>query len=127
MLLITAVVGCVSFAAMSATTVFSFLALSGGQRVQITKADGSATLLTNPVVVEFGCVGKLGHAFWEAFLGSSTTSPSLHLAPTSADMCKEWDAEKVRKVVDVEPAQKCRTACSVGIGILFVSPAAEGV
>ncbi|KAI6005038.1 hypothetical protein F5J12DRAFT_721453, partial [Pisolithus orientalis] len=50
-------------------------------------------------------VGKLGHAFWEAFLGSSTTSPSLHLAPTSAAMCKEWDAEKVRKVVDVEPAQ----------------------
>lgn len=56
MLLITAVVGCVSFAAMSATTVFSFLALSlsGGQRVQITKVDGFATLFTNPVVVEFG-------------------------------------------------------------------------
>lgn len=59
-------------------------------------------------------LGKLGHAFWEAFSGSSTISPSSHLTPTSAAMCKQWDAEKVRKVlegravvkvVDVEPAQ----------------------
>lgn len=57
-------------------------------------------------------LGKLGHAFWDAFSGSS--SSSSHLTPTSAAMCKQWDADKVRKVlegravvkvVDVEPVQ----------------------
>ncbi|KAI6146285.1 hypothetical protein BKA82DRAFT_544335 [Pisolithus tinctorius] len=42
MLLITAVLGFVSLAAMSATIVFGFFALSGGQRVQTTKPDGSS-------------------------------------------------------------------------------------
>ncbi|KAL4073671.1 hypothetical protein J3A83DRAFT_4090431 [Scleroderma citrinum] len=58
-------------------------------------------------------LGKLGHAFWDAFSGSSA-SPSTHLTPASSAMGKQWDAEKVRKVlegravvkiVDVEPAQ----------------------
>ncbi|KAG6331308.1 hypothetical protein ID866_7781 [Astraeus odoratus] len=59
-------------------------------------------------------LGKLGQAFWEAFSGSSSASPSPHLAPASAVMNKQWDTEKVRKVlegraiikvVDVEPVQ----------------------
>lgn len=57
-------------------------------------------------------LGKLGHAFWDAFSGSSNSSS--HLTPTSAAICKQWDADKVRKVlegravvkvVDVEPEQ----------------------
>ncbi|KAI6037625.1 hypothetical protein EDC04DRAFT_2702440 [Pisolithus marmoratus] len=64
-------------------------------------------------------LGKLGHAFWEAFSGSSTTGSSSHLTSTSAAMCKQWDAEKVRKVlegravvkvVDVEPLQTVPSA-----------------
>ncbi|KAH7882298.1 hypothetical protein F5I97DRAFT_1816909 [Phlebopus sp. FC_14] len=56
-------------------------------------------------------LGKLGHAFWEAFSGSSSSGSSLHSASSSSS-AKQWDAEKVRKVlegravvkvVDVEP------------------------
>lgn len=59
-------------------------------------------------------LGKLGQAFWDAFSGSSSASSLPHLTPTSATMGKQWDTEKVRKVlegravlkvVDVEPAQ----------------------
>lgn len=59
-------------------------------------------------------LGKLGQAFWDAFSGSSSASSLTHLTPTSATMGKQWDTEKVRKVlegravlkvVDVEPAQ----------------------
>ncbi|KAI6021681.1 hypothetical protein BKA83DRAFT_21810 [Pisolithus microcarpus] len=57
-------------------------------------------------------LGNLGHAFWDAFSGSSNSSS--HLTPASAAICKQWDADKVRKVlegravvkvVDVEPEQ----------------------
>ncbi|KIM69474.1 hypothetical protein SCLCIDRAFT_1207899 [Scleroderma citrinum Foug A] len=59
-------------------------------------------------------LGKLGQAFWDAFSGSSSANSLTHLTPTSATMGKQWDTEKVRKVlegravlkvVDVEPAQ----------------------
>lgn len=60
-------------------------------------------------------IGKLGQAVWDAFSGSSTSSVASSSPHTPADaISKQWDAEKVRKVlegravvrvVDVDPAQ----------------------
>lgn len=56
---------------------------------------------------------KLGNAFWDAFSGSSSPSSSPSSSSTSTTTSRNWDADKVRKVlegkavvkvVDVEPA-----------------------
>ena len=69
-------------------------------------------------------LGKLGQAFWDAFSGSSSTSSSSHLTPTSAAMGKQWDADKVRKilegravlkVVDVEPPQHVASSATLQV------------
>ncbi|KIK93059.1 hypothetical protein PAXRUDRAFT_536199 [Paxillus rubicundulus Ve08.2h10] len=72
-------------------------------------------------------LGKLGSAFWEAFSGS----PSSSIASSS----KQWDAEKVRKVlegravvkvVDVEPTP-ARVHSPVPAFVMPSSPASSSV
>ncbi|KZP02802.1 hypothetical protein FIBSPDRAFT_969601 [Athelia psychrophila] len=79
-------------------------------------------------------LGKLGNAFWDAFSGSSSSSSSLpgssSASPSSSPFSssssgKQWDAEKVRKVlegkavvrvVDVEqPAPKAMAVASASV------------
>lgn len=75
---------------------------------------------------------KLGSAFWDAFSGHSSSTASS-LSPLSGKSNKDWDVDKVRKVlegkavvrvVDVEPE---RTTPSSSISTLTAGMATMGV
>ncbi|KAI6002998.1 hypothetical protein EDD15DRAFT_2385552 [Pisolithus albus] len=69
-------------------------------------------------------LGKLGHAFWDAFSGSS--SSSSHLTPTSAAIRKQWDADKVRKVLEQTVAPPVASA-SVSTSSIQMAKGSEKV
>jgi len=86
-------------------------------------------------------LGKLGSAFWDAFSGGSSSSPSsssLHSSVGGGAFNRQWDADKVRKVlegkavvrvVDVENVvdKKARVPIPVSVPVLGVGKKQEMV